>query len=91
MVETTVPDASRTEDGTLKIKFEWDGRHIMATVAADQKAGSKLRVSVPARKKAQSGEADERLGQQATLVSHTPSPIPPNPNPKLSNRSQHTG
>ena len=63
-VTITIPDAPRAKDGTLKVRFEWDGRHIEATVAAIYKAGSKLRVTVPRRQVAKEAAEQEAVRRQ---------------------------
>ena len=76
LVTITIPEAPRAEDGTLRVRFEWDGRVIEALVAASEKAGSKLRI--PARTKAEVAEVKaaearplpcyrKRQGRSATI------------------------
>ena len=63
-VTLTIPDAPRAADGTLKVKFEWDGRFIETTVEAKHKAGSKLRVTIPRKQVAQVAMEPEAVRRQ---------------------------
>jgi len=75
MVDVIIPDATRAKDGTLMIRFEWDGRVIAAIAAASQKAGTKLRVAVPrkqleceAKAKTETEEQLERIWNERDAI-----------------------